>query len=84
MTPTLLDYSNLINTSHGINGVGFEVTGLGGTLTEADFEFRRSPEGSFSENANPPSDWELMPSPNIDVTLGAPLRLLLRGPTARS
>lgn len=81
VTPTLLDYSNLINTSHGINGVGFEVTGLGGTLTEADFEFRRSPEGSFSENANPPSDWELMPSPpNIDVTLGAPSQIAITWP----
>jgi hypothetical protein len=76
-----LSFSNLINTSRGINGIIFDVQGLanGGALTAADFEFQVSPQGAFNEGANPPSGWAAAPAPSsISVTAGSPDRVLIQ------
>jgi hypothetical protein len=71
-TSQLLGYNNLINSSRGINGLVFDVAGLASTdLTSNDLSFRVSPRGAFDEAANPPSSWQLPPSPTaIVVTAG--------------
>lgn len=76
--PTLLDYSNLINTSRGINSVIFDISGLGnpGALSAADFTFQMSPQGAFTEGSNPPSGWANAPAPtSVSVVMGSPDRV---------
>lgn len=71
-TAQTLSFTNLINTTRGINGLVFDVAGLASTsLTAADFGFRMSPSGSFDEATNPPSAWTAAPAPTlVDVTPG--------------
>ncbi len=66
-----LSYANLINTTRGINGLVFDVAGLGSGLTVADLRMRMSPTGLFNEAANPPSGWVTAPAPsNVVPTPG--------------
>jgi VCBS repeat-containing protein len=71
-TAQTLSYSNLINTTRGINGLVFDVAGLSASsLTAADFGFRMSPTGAYNESGNAPSSWASAPAPTlIDVTPG--------------
>ncbi len=68
-----LSYSNLVNTTRGINGLVFNAAGLTATsLAESDFTFRMSPQGVFNEAANPPATWASAPAPSsILVTAGS-------------
>ncbi len=70
--PQTLNYSNLINTTRGINGIVLDVAGLASaSLTASDFAIRVSPTGFFDEAANPPSSWAAAPAPTgIFVTPG--------------
>ncbi len=57
-SPRTLTYSNLINTTRGINGIVLDIAGLtASALSVADFGFRVSPQGVFDEAANPPNTW---------------------------
>jgi hypothetical protein len=77
--PQPLDYVNLTNASQGINGVGFDIQDLAGSVTAADFEFQVSPTGAFNEAANPPAGWNAAPAPSsVAVTPGAPSRVLVQ------
>jgi hypothetical protein len=78
--PTSLSYSHLINTSRGINAVGFDVQDLGlpANLSASDFEFRVSPEGAFDLTANPPTGWAIAPAPaSVNVTPDSPDRIII-------
>jgi len=78
--PTFLGYDNLINTGRGINGVAFDIQGLGnpGSLSAADFVFQVSPQGAFDEGTNAPGDWANAPAPlSVSVTPGTPDRVLI-------
>lgn len=76
--PQPLDYVNLINTSRGINGIGFDIQDLAGSLTAADFDFQISPLGAFVEGSNPPAGWAVAPAPStVTVIAGAPSRVLV-------
>ena len=70
--PQTLDFSNLITTNRGINGLVFDVAGLtAASLSESDFVLRVSPTGAFNETANPPSSWVAAPAPSlVNVTAG--------------
>jgi RHS repeat-associated protein len=82
--PQTLSYSNLINSSRGINGIVLDIAGLGSdTLTTADLIVRMSPQGVFEEAANPPGNWTLAPQPSVFVTSGTattPARVRLEWP----
>jgi hypothetical protein len=82
--PQQLSFANLINSSRGINGLVLDVAGLAATnLTAADFGFRMSPIGNFTEATNPPSGWALAPTPTISVVAGnatTPARIKLEWP----
>lgn len=81
-TPQLLTFDNLINSSQGINGVGFEIQNIPGTLTAADFVFQMSPTGAFLEGANPPASWTNAPAPSsVNVTQGATDTVLVEWPS---
>lgn len=73
-TPTPLSFDNVINTSQGINGVGFDVAGLPSpvSVTLDDFVFEMSPTGIFSE----PVAWMAAPAPSLTVVEGSPDQLL--------
>lgn len=77
-----LDFSNLINTTRGINGLVFDVANLPATtLDAADFQFQWSPQGAFEEAANPPASWQTAPSPSlINVLPGETPRIVLEWP----
>ncbi len=72
-TEQTLSYTNLINTTRGINGIVLDVAGLASsTLTASDFVLRVSPIGFFDEASNPPSSWATAPAPSgIFVTPGS-------------
>lgn len=79
--PTALTFANLINTSHGINGVGFDIQDLAapGSVSAADFVFQMSPTGAFVEGANPPAGWAAAPAPSaVTVSLGNPSQVLVK------
>jgi hypothetical protein len=81
----LLDFSNVINSIHGINGLVFDVAGLSSMmLSPSDFSFRISPIGTYSEQGNPPSSWGLAPSPSfVGVSPGSgtiPARIRIEWP----
>jgi RHS repeat-associated protein len=85
LVPQTLGYTNLINTTRGINGLVLDIAGLvASNLTVADFVFRMSPTGLFNEAANPPQSWQVAPAPtNIVVTPGnatTPARVRLEWP----
>lgn len=78
-TPQLLSFDNLINSSRGINGIGFELQNVPGSLTAADFAFQVSPTGAFLEGTNPPAAWATGPAPtSIQVTQGATDQVLIQ------
>lgn len=61
---TSLGFTNLLNTSFGINGVVIDVADMpGSSLSASDFVFRVSPTGLFNSSANPPSNWSNAPAP---------------------
>lgn len=68
-TPTPLSLSNLINTSQGINGVVLDIVSLGDP-NEAVWEFKWSPQGTFSQTEFPISSWGNAPSPTITTFPG--------------
>jgi hypothetical protein len=79
--PKALTYDNLINSARGLNGIGFDIADLGnpGALSAADFQFQMSPQGAFSQQANPPSGWASAPAPvAVTVTSGTPNRVLIQ------
>jgi len=80
--PVELTYSNLINSSRGMNGLVFDVQGLPVTsLSASDFEFRMSPQGAFVEGDHPPAAWQLAPAPSsITVVSGALDRVVIQWP----
>jgi large repetitive protein len=79
--PQLLTFENLINTSRGINGVGFELQSVPGGLSASDFVFQMSPTGAFLEGSNPPASWANAPLPaSIQVTQGATDQILIQWP----
>ncbi len=76
-----LSYTNVINSSHGLNGMAFDVQGLAGSPTAADFDVQMSPQGVFDPGTNPPSGWAAVPTaPTVTVTPGSPARVLLTWP----
>lgn len=78
-TPQLLTFSNLINTTRGINGLVFDIQDLPGTVTAADFEFRMSPQNAFQQGINPPDQWQLAPAPqSVSVVAGSPARVVIQ------
>ncbi len=67
-----LNFSNLINTTRGINGLVFDIAGLATSgLTVQDFEFSMSPTGMFNNSANPPANWLAAPNPTAIVVTQA-------------
>jgi parallel beta-helix repeat protein len=78
-----LTYSNVINSSRGINGIVFDIANLPSTtLTAADFVFQMSPQGAFNESQNPPSSWQTAPSPSsVSIVPGSvPSRVVIEWP----
>ncbi len=76
-----LTYNSLINSSHGLNGLAFDVQSLAGSVTAADFIVQWSPQGIFDLGSNPPSGWAAVPTaPTVTVTPGSPARVLLTWP----
>lgn len=76
-----LTFGQLLNTSQGLNGVGFSIQNLAapGALSASDFDFQISPTGSFSEAGNPPAGWAAAPAPaSISVVTGAPSEVRIR------
>jgi hypothetical protein len=65
-SPTALGLNNLINTSHGINGLAFDIVGLN-SPEDAQWQFTWSPQDAFDANANPISGWQPAPSPSITM-----------------
>ncbi len=79
--PTSLGLQNLISTSHGINGLVFDIQGTWNAagLNASDFVFQVSPTGSFDPVLNPPAFWPLAPSPNhLSVSGSSPHRVLIK------
>lgn len=66
--PAQLTYDSLINSAQGINGIGFDVTGLSGTPTAADFVCEESTDGST---------WTAAASPTVSVVAGTPSQVVL-------
>jgi sulfatase modifying factor 1 len=71
---TTLSFNNLLNSSHGINGIGFDIARLptGAALSLQDFNFQVSPQGVFSELLNPPQNWASAPIPSMVSTTALP------------
>ncbi len=81
--PQELTYENLINTAQGLNGIAFDIQGLGNAaaLSAADFQFQVSPTGAFNQGLNPPSGWPAGPAPSsVSVTTGSPDQVLIQWP----
>jgi len=76
-----LNYSHLINSTHGINGVGFAIQDLAvpGSVSAADFVFQMSPTGAFTEGVHPPAGWVAAPNPSsITVSTSAPFEVRIK------
>lgn len=69
-TSAPLSLSNLINSSQGLNGVVFDIAGLGNP-SSAVWELKWSPQGAFNQNDNPVSSWLPAPGSKITVFPGA-------------
>lgn len=85
LTPQTLTLANLINSSHGINGIAFDINHLGNaaSLTAADFQFQNSPPEVFDLGANTPANWSPAPVPSsVSVTAlsGQTSRVLIQWP----
>jgi hypothetical protein len=79
--PETLGFSNLINTSGGINGVLIDIENLAAAVNSSDFLFQWSPEGAFQESLHPPSGWSSAPDPSsITVITGQTDRVRLEWP----
>lgn len=79
-TPTSLTYDNLVNSTSGILGLGFDIQQLADPdqLSATDFELRMSPQGAFVESANRPENWALAPAPaSVAVTEGEVDRVII-------
>lgn len=79
--PTTLGLQNLISSSHGINGLVFDIQGPWNPsgLGIDDFVFQISPVGPFDTLLNPPTQWPLAPSPNhFSVSGSSPHRVLIK------
>jgi hypothetical protein len=65
--PQQLTVNNLINSAHGINGVGLQVQDFPNAagLTADDFIFEMSAQGAFGANPN----WQSAPTPTISVNV---------------
>ncbi|MBX3422329.1 MAG: hypothetical protein KF752_12320 [Pirellulaceae bacterium] len=74
-----LSFDNLINSARGINGIVFDIDKLpANAVTEADFQFQISPQGTFNEAANPPASWPAAPAPaSVSVLPGSPKRVVI-------
>jgi hypothetical protein len=75
-TPTALTYDNLINSSRGINGIGFDISGTGNAaaITAADFVFEVSQIPFTSGNPT----WIPAPAPaSVVVTPGTPDQIVV-------
>lgn len=78
-----LGYEQLINTSHGINGMVFEIVGAANPslLSVSDFLFQMSPQGAFDQQSNPVDGWQQAPAPSsVTVEPGSPTRVLVQWP----
>lgn len=81
--PRTLDLVHLINSSHGINGLAFDIQDLGdaSSLSLSDFVFQMSPQETFDPNDHPPEQWTSAPEPSsMEVVAGSPSRILVRWP----
>jgi sialidase-1 len=81
--PKKLDYRNLINTAHGINGIVMDVNNLAEpeSLSANDFKVQVSPTGTFDEAIHPPSLWRQGPTPSyVNVTPGPTSRIIIEWP----
>lgn len=81
--PQTLTLNHLINTSQGINGIGFDIENLWNPeeLSASDFVFQMSPQGAFSPGGNPPASWIAAPPPSaVIVSAGTPSRVLIQWP----
>lgn len=81
-----LSLANLINSSHGINGVAFDIDHLGNSagLTADDFQFQVSPPEVFVPGANLPVNWTAAPSPSsvtVFALSGQTSRVLIQWPS---
>ncbi|HAC91512.1 MAG TPA: hypothetical protein DCF63_12915, partial [Planctomycetaceae bacterium] len=76
-----LGFNNLINTTHGINGLVFDIANMPGAVTASDFVFQMSPTGAFSEAVNPVESWQTAPAPSsVTVQSGSPSRVWITWP----
>jgi hypothetical protein len=78
--PRILSFDNVVNSTQGINGVVFEIDGLGNPdgLASNDFRFQVSPTGAFNETTNPVGNWQPAPQPaTISLVPGFPDRVLI-------
>jgi hypothetical protein len=78
-----LSYSNMINTSRGLNGLVFDIENLPATsLSTSDFVFQMSPQGVYTQSSNPPEGWTAAPAPSqiqvIAASGGNPPRVIIR------
>lgn len=69
-----LGFQNLINSTHGLNGLIFSIENLAqpALLNSDDFAFQNSPTGVFDQTQNPPTSWTAAPTPNVLVQTGTP------------
>lgn len=80
-----LTIDNIINSSHGLNGLVFDFENQQNvdTLSLQDFEFQISPQGPFDQDQNPPDQWQFSAPPSA-FTLSQPLagvnRALIKWP----
>lgn len=65
--PQTLGFQNLINTTHGINGIVFDFQNLSNVagLSVNDFRFQWSPPGAFDPDDHPGINWQDAPAPTI-------------------
>jgi len=79
----VLGFTNLLNSSKGIQGIMFDISEAGDPLaiSASDFVFQVSPLGAFSQSLNPPATWAQAPPPtSIDVVPGSPARVIIQWP----
>jgi hypothetical protein len=78
-----LSFSNLINTTRGINGLVFDFAEINiNELTSNDLIFQMSPQGAFVEASNPPTGWATAPAPTgiVITTSGTSSRVTISWP----
>ena len=83
-TPQVLSFSNLINSTLGINGLVIDIQDAGdpNAISASDFVFQVSPLGTFSQSLTPAPTWPAAPPPSsIAVIPGAPARVVIQWPS---